>query len=494
MNNIPILSAEQIRQWDVYTIQQQQIASNDLMDRAALQCLEWLARHNYIQDEKSSFTIFCGKGNNGGDGLALARMLSETDAKVKVFILEFGHKGTEDFQKNLMLLHQTAVEILFIQNEETIHPIPETDIVIDALFGSGLNRPLEGVTSKLVQHINHSGNEVISIDIPSGMFSDCSSVGNEIVKATHTISFQAYKLAFLLPENANYIGQIHIEDIGLIPSYLEKILSPYEMINETLIKNIYKPRKKYSHKGDYGHAAIIAGSENMMGATILCAKACMRSGAGKLTCYIPPSGYTLMNIALPECINKSYKAGVQFDAIGIGPGMSEEDDHKSFLKELFKESTRIVIDAGLLNVLSAKPGLLKNIPALSVLTPHPKEFERLFGKSDNDFDRLEKAKQKAKELNAIIILKGHHTFIAMPGGKAYFNTTGNPGMATAGSGDVLTGILTGLLAQNYTPEQAALLGVYLHGLAGDIAASKFSEEAMIASDIVECLGEAFKQL
>lgn len=494
IHNLPILSAEQIRQWDIYTTQQKQIASGELMEAAASVCLDLLAEQEYLSDTHS-FIIFCGKGNNGGDGLALARLLVKEaqitgcEFIVKVYILEFGHKGTEDFQRNLMLLHQTPVEIVFVQNEDMIPAIPEQAVLIDALFGSGLNRPLVDLPRKLVQHINQSDNDVISIDIPSGMFSDSSSLGYEKIKATHTISFQSYKLSFLLPENIEYTGQIHIGDIGLDPSYLNKISMSYELINNELIKNIYTPRKKYSHKGNYGHACIIAGSENMMGATILAAKACMRSGVGKLTCNLPPSRSAIINNALPECITS--EAEEQFDAIGIGPGMDEDTNAEAWLKELFQKSSRMVIDAGLLNILAKMPALLKHLPALSILTPHPKEFERLFGKCANDYERLEKAKQKAGELNVIIVLKGHHTFIAMPGGKGYFNTTGNPGMATAGSGDVLTGILTGLLAQSYTQEQAALLGVYLHGLAGDLAASKFSEEAMIASDIIDCLGEAF---
>lgn len=497
MNYFPILSAEQIRQWDVYTIQQQQLLPGELMEQAARVCQQLLIRLEYFTD-RNSFVIFCGKGNNGGDGLALARMLMEEaqedgyQASIKVYILEFGHKGTDDFQLNLMRLHQTPVEIVFIQSEDMLPALPEQAIVIDALFGSGLNRPLVDLPRKLVQHINQSGNEVIAIDIPSGMFSDSSSRGHEMIKATHTVSFQAYKLAFLLPENIDYTGQVHIGDIGLDDSYLEKISMPYEMISEELIKNIYRPRKKYSHKGDYGHAAIIAGSEQMMGATILSAKACMRSGVGKLTCILSPARYAIINNALPECITS--EASGDFDAVGIGPGMNEDTNAETWLKELFKKTPRMVIDAGLLIVLSKIPALLKHLPELSILTPHPKEFDRLFGVCANDFERLEKAKQKAKELNVIIILKGHHSFIAMPGGKAYFNTTGNPGMATAGSGDVLTGMLTGLMAQFYTQEQVALFGVYLHGLAGDLAASQLSEEAMIASDIIDYLGEAFTKV
>lgn len=497
----PVLSAEQIRQWDIYTTRHQEIASIDLMERAAATCLEWLQQNNYLQ---RSFSIFCGKGNNGGDGLALARMLSNHQCKVTVYILEFGHKGTEDFQANLMRLHQTPVEILFVQYEENIHPIPENDVVVDALFGSGLNRPLDGVTCKLVQHINRSGNEVIAVDIPSGMYADSSSVGNEIIKATHTLSFQAFKLAFLLPENAMYTGDLHILNIGLSPAYIDTIPVLFEMIEPSLIKSIYKPRKKDSHKGNYGHAALLAGSKDMMGASVLAAKGCMRSGAGKLTCYIPEAGHTIMQMAIPEAMTRVSEAedrilpftpSAVHNVVGIGPGLGKYDTHADLLSQVFDHPGPIVMDADALNVLATSGRHLYNkIPPLSILTPHPKEFERLFGKTANDFERLEKAREKARELDSIIVLKGRYTFIAMPGGKGYFNTTGNPGMATAGSGDVLTGIITGLLAQYYTPEQAALLGVYIHGLAGDIASQRLSEEGMIASDIIAYLPEAFNQV
>lgn len=494
-----ILTAQQIRDWDEYTILHEPIASIDLMERAAGKCFNWLDERDYLAHP---FIFFCGKGNNGGDGLALARMLAGRKCPITIFILEPGYKGTEDFQTNLARLHQYIEgEIHYVQDESNFHDLPTDAIIIDALFGSGLTRPLEGITAKLVDHINKSGCEIISIDIPSGLPVDQSSKGNTIIKANHTLSFQCYKPAFLLAENADYVGEVDILDIELHPVYLQTIETNYELVDEKIIRSIYKPRNRFVHKGNFGHALIIAGSYGKMGAAVLSAKACLRSGAGLLTCYIPKCGYEILQTTVPEAMvmtdfNSSFITKVEYDlstydAIGIGPGISTASETRFFLKEIFSSYKKpVVIDADAVNGLAMEKKLPSLLPG-SVLTPHPKEFERLFGTCKNDFERMEKALLNAKLLNCLIVLKGHHTFIATPGGRGYFNNTGNAGMATAGSGDVLTGIITGLLAQGYPSEQAAIFGVYLHGLAGDIAADKFSKEAMIAGDITESLGDAF---
>lgn len=512
-----ILSAEEIRLWDQYTISNEPVAPVDLMERAAGQCVKWLEENNYAERR---FNIFCGKGNNGGDGLAIARMLAERKYPVIIYILEFGHKGTHDFQVNLARLHQLpGIDIRFIQTEENFHEFAEDDIIIDALFGSGLNRGLEGVTAKLVKHINSSGREIISIDIPSGLFADHSSKGNVIIKATHTLGFQCYKLAFLVAENAEFIGEIHILDIGLHPDFYKLTYTKYELTDDDTIQSIYKPRSRFAHKGNFGHALLVAGSYGKMGAAVLSAKACLRSGTGLLTCHIPKCGYDILQTSVPEAMvttdpNSSFLTKIEdnltrYEAIGIGPGIGQGPETKMLLQQLFDSYRRsVILDADALNIIASQKYLLKRIPAGSVLTPHPKEFERLFGETENDFERIELAFQKATELNVIIVLKGHYTLIATPDGRArrtdpglndsagrgFFNSTGNAGMATAGSGDVLTGIVTGLSAQGYPSVEAAILGVYLHGLAGDIAAKEFSMEAMVAGDIVESLGEAFKHI
>ncbi len=498
-----ILSAEEIRAWDQYTILNEPIPSIDLMERASSRCVDWIMEQ---YPGFSTFSIFCGKGNNGGDGLAIARMLIEKNCSVTIYILEFGHKGTEDFQTNLARLHKfPQADIHFVQSEENFHPIPKEHIVIDALFGSGLNRGLEGVTAQLVAHINDAGCEVISIDIPSGLFVDRSSKGKTIIKADHTLAFQCYKPAFLFAENAENIGQIHILDIGLITGYYQSLQNRFELLDDEIIHSIHKPRKRFAHKGIYGHALLVAGSYGKMGAAVLSAKACLRSGVGLLTCHIPNCGYEILQTAVPEAMvmtdfNSSFSTKTEddltkYDAIGIGPGIGTASETKMMLRELFDSyRSPVVLDADALNMIASQKDLFQLIPAGSILTPHPKEFERLFGETANEFDRVLLALQKATELKCIIILKGHHSFIATPDGHGYFNATGNAGMATAGSGDVLTGILTGLLAQGYSSVETAILGVYLHGLAGDLAAKDLSQEAMIAGDIILHLGQAFKAI
>ena len=492
-----IFSAAQIKKWDAFTIANEPISSINLMERAATACYRWI-NHTYTANH---FRIFCGKGNNGGDGLAIARLLIQNNCRVTVYILEFGNIGTGDFQTNLEKLHQFSTDIHFIQSPEFFPLLNHEDIIIDAILGNGLNKPLEGISAALVNHINQSKAAVIAIDLPTGLYADKSSTGNTIIKANHTLSFQNYKLAFLLSVNENYCGDVHILNIGLHKKFEEEESTDFELIDKDIIKNIYKPRTKFAHKGTYGHAALLCGSNGMMGAAVLSAGVCLRSGVGKLTVYIPKCGYNILQTTVPEamCIvaGEEYLLSAseieKYDAVGIGPGIGLHQSHAALLKEIFQKINKpMVIDADALNIMAQNKELLKSIPPLSILTPHPKEFEHLFGKTENNFERIQLSSEKSKELNIYIILKGHYSFISTPEGKGFFNSTGNAGMATAGSGDVLTGILTGLLAQGYSSLASSLLAVYLHGSAGDIAASKFSMEAMIAGDIVHCLGDAFK--
>ncbi|HEX7844296.1 MAG TPA: NAD(P)H-hydrate epimerase, partial [Chitinophagaceae bacterium] len=324
-----ILSAEEIRAWDQYTIRHEPIASIDLMERAATKSVEWIIEH---YADAGSFSVFCGKGNNGGDGLAMARLLMEKGYAVSVHILEFGHKGTDDFQTNLARLHKlNQPDIHFIQSKENFHTFPNKQVIIDALFGSGLNRQLEGVTAQLVEHINYSGCDVVSIDIPSGLFVDRSSKGNPIIIATHTISFQCFKPAFLFAENEDFIGEIQILDIGLHRNFYQNLQSRFELLDDEIIHSIHKPRKRFSHKGTFGHALIVAGSYGKMGASVLSARACLRSGVGLLTCHVPKAGYEILQTAVPEAMlltdfNSSINTKVEddltkYDAIGIGPGL-----------------------------------------------------------------------------------------------------------------------------------------------------------------------------
>ena len=493
-----ILSSQQIRDWDQYTINHEPIASIDLMERAAVKCVEWLEENNLIQNPVA---IICGKGNNGGDGLAMARMLGEKNVNLNVYIAEVSPQGSEDFQTNLERLQ---FPIRFIQNEKSFPVFRKNEIIIDALFGSGLNRPLEGLASKLVEHINQSKHTVISIDLPSGLSADAASTGS-IVKADHILTFQCTKLSFLLPANAEFVGKVHILNIGLHPAYFNTVQSNYELIDSELISEIYKPRNRFAHKGNFGHALIIAGSYGKMGAAALCAKACLRSGAGLTTVHLPRAGYPILQSGVPEAmvssdpnsyvVTKIEEDISKFDCIGLGPGIGTAAETKLFLQNLFYNHQRpMVIDADGLNILAENADLLKKVPVGSILTPHPKEFSRLFGETKDDLQRFELACQKAKELNLVIVLKGHHTLIATPGGKAYFNNTGNAGLAKGGTGDVLTGIMTAMVAQYQDTVEAAILAVHLHGLAGDCAAKRIAKEAMIATDVIESLGEAFNEV
>lgn len=498
-----ILNAAYIREWDQYTIQHEPIASIDLMERAAGGCVKWLQDNGFAQ---GSVHIFCGKGNNGGDGLAIARLLAMQGLRIIVHILEFGHKGTDDFQINLARLHQQGItDIRFIQDENHFPQLAPDELVIDALFGTGLSRGLEGVTAALVTHINQLDRLVISIDIPSGLFADQSSVGHTVIRATHTLSFQCMKLAFMMAENAASIGQVHVLDIGLHRDFGQLLFSRFEYLDIHTARSIYRPRNAFGHKGNFGHALLIAGSYGKTGAAVLSGKAVLRSGAGLLTCHIPQSSYSILQSTLPEAMvltdyNSSFCTKLEtdltrFDAVGIGPGLGQASETRVLLRELLDAYRGpLVLDADALNILSQQKDLLRLLPAGAILTPHPKEFERLFGSTANEFERIERALAMAAEWRVVIVLKGHHTLIATPDGKGFFNSSGNAGMATAGSGDVLTGILTGLLAQGYSPVEAALLGVYLHGVAGDGAAAALSMEAMIARDIIGHLGSAFRSI
>lgn len=494
-----ILDAATIRLWDEYTIQHEPITSADLMERAARTCTDWILEHGYAQRK---FTVFCGKGNNGGDGLAIARLLSLTHHEVQVRILEFGNRGTDDFQLNLTRLHQTPVDISFISSVESIHDIEPGRVIIDALFGSGLNKPVTGLSAAIVERMNKSGNEIISIDIPSGMYVDRDSDGSVIVKATHTLSFQCLKRSFMVAGHSSFTGDIHVLDIGLDPAFLSLHPVTDRLLDQEFIKSIFKHRSVFAHKGDSGHGALIAGSEGMIGAAVLAAQACLRSGIGKLTCIVPSIGYAIMQGAVPEAM--CYTAGEKvvknlpdlpvFSSIGIGPGLSVSLPVASMMRTaltLFKKP--VVIDADGLNNIAANPDLTGMIPAGSILTPHPKEFDRMFGNCDNEMERMEKARRKANEIGVVIVLKGRYSFIAVPGGQCYFNNAGNPGMAKGGSGDVLTGILLALLCQGYRAADAACLGTWLAGRAADIAVTGTAYESLLPTDTIQHLGKAFRE-
>lgn len=490
-----LLTAQQLQEWDQYTIQQEPISSINLMERAALSCVGWLVERGF---HKVHAVVFCGKGNNGGDGLAIARLLLEAGVRVTVYIIEFGTKGTPDFQQNLERLHVLTTDIHFIQST-AVFPVIEKDVfVIDALFGSGLNRPLHDLSAALVEHINAANVRVVSIDLPSGMPADNFFKNAPVIRAGYTLSIQTTKLCFLLPEYEPYVGELHILDIGLKASFMDTQETVFAMIERKEVRSYLKTRARFSHKGVYGHALLIAGHQGQMGAAILAAKACLRSGVGKLTVLVPEKELSIIQTAVPEAMAGSREIGLPFfellSSVALGPGIGMLDVKGDILDPLLRFYERpLVLDADIFSIFSIDKTDLTRIPQGSLLTPHPKEFDLLFGDCKNSWERYQKAIMLSSQYPFIIILKGHHTLIAS-NGKGWFNTTGNAGMAKGGSGDVLTGILTALLAQGYEPLQAAITGVYLHGLAGDLALEQQSEESLLPTDLIESLGKAFQSL
>ncbi len=492
-----ILSADQIKAWDAYSIREESIASIELMERAGRAFVTWFIER---YDATQKVGIVCGTGNNGGDGLAIARLLNDWNYPVKVWIVRGGIKESPDFTSNLKRLEKISIQEITTNVDYEL--FSDRDILIDAIFGTGLSRPIEGIYAKVIDSLNRCKAIKLAVDIPSGLRTDQHSEG-EIFKAHQTVSFQNPKVAFLMPENQQFVGEWHLVDIGLSKKFLKEVEALYSFVTLKSAKRILKPRSRFDHKGKFGHALLIAGSTGKMGACILSAKAALRSGLGLLTTHVPQSGYTIIQTAVPEAMATIDQSANCFsgrevedfyDALGIGPGLGQTDESIKGLEEILNKFRKsVVIDADALNILSVNPGLQKLIPVGSILTPHPGEFERMVGPWKNDFDRLEKLKELADRIQSVVILKGAYSAIATPDKRVFFNSTGNPGMATGGSGDVLTGILTSLLAQGYQSKDAAILGVYLHGLAGDLAAREKGQNSLIAGDIIDFLPAAFKK-
>ena len=502
-----ILSPSQIRAVDAYTIENEPITSVDLMDRAAIACVYWLNEH-FTHQRK--IAIFAGPGNNGGDGLAIAYFLQRLHYDVSVFMLSESDRLSPDaFVKYQRL---TACDTVVLNGKNMPVLLPST-VVIDALFGVGLTRPLDGLAAQTVANINNSGCTIVSIDMPSGLFCDDNSKNDfeKIVRASYTLTFQQPKLSFFFAENAIFTGKWETLNIGLLPDAITQQDTKYFAIQKEEIAEYASPRHKFAHKGNFGHACLIAGSRGMMGACVLAAKACLRTGAGWVTAHIPQMGNVIMQTAVPEALvslDESPEVFSQipdpnhYSAIGIGPGIGKKQETQQALFALLHKinvqenvfSGRLALDADALNILSENRDWLELLPPNSILTPHPGEFDRLAGNSENGYQRHLKQIDMARKYSVFIVLKGAHTSVATPDGYCFFNTTGNPGMATAGSGDVLTGIIVSLLAQGWSPRYAACAGVWLHGAAGDQAAKNLGQQALIASDIIKNIGKAFKEL
>ena len=482
---------------DAYTIENEPISSVDLMERAATQAYFWLMRN--LKSKEVSIKIFCGMGNNGGDGLVLARLLATQDIYAQVFILHVSENFSHDCEVNYERLKAIPeVPMYGIFSKDDFPKIDDNDIIIDALFGSGLNRPLEGVAAELVQHLNDNHAIRIAIDIASGLNGD--SLGNPsspIVHADYTLSMQFPKMAFLYPENEPFVGKWEVMDIKIHPDFIENLETSNFYTTAEVIKPLLHKRGKHSHKGTYGHALLIAGSTGKTGAALLASESCLRSGVGLLTTHLPKSAMLPLQVYLPEAMMSVDESDCCFsqlpdlqpyNAIGVGPGLGKAQETATALKLLIQNAkVPMVLDADALNIISENKTWLSFLPERTIITPHPKEFERLFGKTDNSAQRIELQREMSVKHNIIIVLKGANTSITFPNGSCFFNSTGNPGMATAGSGDVLTGIILSLLAQRYTPEEAAIIGVFMHGKAGDKAAAEKGMESMIAGDIIKAL-------
>ncbi|MCP9763100.1 NAD(P)H-hydrate dehydratase [Lacihabitans soyangensis] len=487
-----ILSTYQTRDLDEYTIKNEPIPSIDLMERAAQAFV-----NSFVLKYDNTFktVIFCGIGNNGGDGLAVARKLHQLGYDVQTYVLGNSTNGSIDFLENLKRLQNQSEVIKLSENDEFHLPKKEKSVIIDAIFGSGLNRPIDGFLAIVILKINQTGLPIVSIDIASGLFSDTHSPQSAVIQPTYTITFQYPKLAFFQPENEKSVGSWEAVDIGLSQDSIREAKTKYYYTSSAEIRPL--ARSSFSHKGTFGHAFLVAGSYGMMGAAVLATKACLRSGVGKITTHVPKKCVDILQISVPEVIvdishNDYHFDGIwnftKYDAVAMGPGIGLEniDKFEEFLKKT--PNKKLIIDADGITFLGQRPELLKLLPKNTILTPHPKEFKSLIGRGwENDFEKLEILSEFAVSKKIIICLKGKNTAVALPNGEIHFNSTGNSGMATAGSGDVLTGIILSFLAQGYPPEQAAIQGVYEHGLAGDQAAKNRSERSMIASDIIENL-------
>jgi NAD(P)H-hydrate epimerase len=474
------------------------------MERAS-QAFVHAFTHLYPLDTNLRIAIYCGPGNNGGDGLAIARMLHAAGYEVHVVRCQIGTNYSADHRTNWERLQsKRVIPAMELANGDSWDQLPAADLVIDALFGSGLNRPLSGYWEALVFHLNQLAVQRVAVDIPSGLFADQPLGSHTALRADHTISFQLPKLSFFAAEHATTLGQWQVVDIGLSEAGLAQAPTATHWARLTEVAQLLQERGRFDHKGTFGHALLIAGSFGKLGAAILSAQAILRSGAGLVTVHLPRCGYEVLQLAFPEAMVSVDKHRQVFStppplssfrAIGVGPGLGQDELTAKGLRELLETANvPLVLDADALNILAAHPEWLTLLPTESILTPHPGEFSRLFGPQADSFASWECLRSRAQTYGIYLLLKGGYTVLATPEGELYFFTVGNPGMATAGAGDVLTGILTGLLAQGYSSFAAASLGISLHGLAGDLAAEAEGQESLLAADIIGHLGRAFTTL
>lgn len=481
-----LISATQMKEADAYTIEHLPIESIDLMEKASHAFVDAIL-HRLSKD--MNIAIFCGVGNNGGDGLAVSRLLQDKGFNVSTYLVRFKEELSPDCNINFKRLNNVEI----IDGRKEFNDLSNTHVIIDAIFGYGFKGKVLGWVAKLIQHINKFSKTVYAVDMPSGLESESICKGTAI-NATRTISFQRPKLSFFFPENGPFVGRWQSVDIGLIESNIQEKVGKEYLLNNH-VETLLNPRQRQSHKGTYGHALMITGSYGKMGAAVLSTKAALRTGAGLVTSYVPKCGYTIMQSTVPEAMCLTDEAeqiistpidASRFSVIGIGPGIGTNRLTKKVLKDILKQHRPTVIDADALNLISSDEKLLKLLHPNCILTPHIKEFDRLVGPCKNSIERFQKQRALVEEYECVVVLKDAFTSVISPvTGNQYFNTSGSSGMATGGTGDILTGMITGLLAQGYSPIDAALIGVYYHGVAGQAAAEIRGENSMIAGDLLE---------
>ena len=495
-----ILNVDQVRALDLSTIKSEPIAPLNLMERAALGFVDW-----YVDrfPATSPTKIFCGLGNNGGDGMAIARLLLEREYPVEVHVVRYAPRESDDCMHNHRRLKLVTDKINYIEFSKDIPAIRHNEVVIDAILGSGLSRPAEGIIKATIEAINRAPATVVSVDIASGLYADKPNApGDVIIEPDHTVTFQLPKLAFVLPKNGRYVGDWHLVDIRLHKRYIDLAPTPYFFTQPHEARLLLRQRDRYAHKGTFGHALLLVGSYGKIGAAVLAARACIRSGVGLLTVQVPRCGYGVLQTAVPEAMCRpdghqnvlsgasevESPAPADYSAVGIGPGIGKAAETLAMFRDLLPTLKKpMVVDADALNLLAENRALLKLLPPNSILTPHPKEFERLTQPWENDYQKLTVLREFAQTHRVVVILKGAYSAVATPQGELHFNATGNPGLSTGGTGDVLTGVLTALLAQGYDPVEAAVLGVFAHGLAGDRVAEQRGPVGMTASDVIDAL-------
>lgn len=498
---VPVLNVDQIREADQYTIQNEPISSIDLMERASR---AFVNRFIQLYPRERLIAVFCGQGNNGGDGLVVARLLYGMGYETQVYVMKLKEEGSPDFEINSKRLQKLSRPVRFLEEGSDLPRFTESTVLIDALLGTGLSKPLKGWPKKLVEHLNQTACERVALDVPSGLFPDTLET-RMAFRAHRTLTFQVPKITYFSPEYADWLGEWDVVDIQLHPQILKELNPQAYLLEKADLVPLLQKKGKHHHKGSNGHAAMVGGSKGKIGAMVLATQAMLRSGAGLVSAVVPTCGYTIIQSQAPEalCITSDSEAvlhltawsGEGFDALGLGPGLGQSQEALQSLKLILEQSEQpCVLDADALNLLAEHSNLWKDVPKGSILTPHPGEFKRLIGQAGDYLAQVQQAKKIAQDKELYILLKGAYSLLATPGGQLYLTDFGNRGMATGGMGDALTGLLTGLLAQGYSSKDAALMGLYIHGTAGTLALKEQSVESLTAQDLIACMGQAFQSL